>query len=108
MQDAHAGCPTATTANATYNLGPVPPSTTYTITALYAQTETAPGAGKSWVVNVRDNGATVFSCTVSGTDQSCSSTGSVSVAAGHFLQVEMTTANTAANGKWKVLLTFSQ
>jgi signal peptidase I len=105
LVDSHASCPTGTgtAADFSYNFTAIAAGN---VSHLSAQANVAPAAGKSWVVNVLDNGTSVMTCTVAAGSFSCANTGSVAVAAGHFIQVEVTTANSAANAQWKVLLTF--
>jgi hypothetical protein len=105
QEDNHAACPSGTAANFTYNYEVRVAAGT--ISALWAATDVTPAAGKSWVVNVRKNGTSVLSCTVSAGETACAASGSVAVTAGDFLQVVLTTANGAANRKWKTYVTIS-
>ncbi|MDP3703564.1 MAG: hypothetical protein Q8R78_04190 [Candidatus Omnitrophota bacterium] len=59
----------------------------------------APGAGDTWTVTLRKNGAdTGLSCTISGASaQSCTDTGAVSVVAGDRLGVQFVETGSAAN-----------
>jgi hypothetical protein len=99
-----AACPSGTAASFIYNYEV---KATGTLSSVWATTDATPAAGKSWVVNVRKNGTSVLSCTVSAGDTSCEGAGSVSVSAGDFLQVQLTTANGAANKKWKTYVVIS-
>ena len=103
LGDKHAACPTATAADPDYNFIAVAAGNLSRLTAVAS---VAPAVGKSYVVNVLDNGTSVLSCTVAAASNSCANTGSVAVAAGHFIQVQVATANGAANSGWKLLVTF--
>src|SRR5262249_35910286 len=89
------GCEAPTPAN-TYNNskrleGPVPAGGG-TVTNLEVATDTAPGAGKTFVINVQDNttGATLLSCSITVSRKTCTNTGSAPIPAGHYLQVQVT------------------
>ena len=88
-------------ANATYVLGPMPAGGA-TIANLFAVTDTTPTGANTYTVAVLDNGASVFTCTVTSSGPTCSNTGSVSVAAGHYLQVRITNNGAAAAARWRV------
>ncbi len=68
------------------------------ISTLRAYVGRAPGsAGDSWTVTVRKNDAdTSLACTISGSGQSCSASGSVSVSAGDRVGVELIEGGSAA------------
>jgi hypothetical protein len=73
------------------------------VSNLQAQAKSAPAVGKSWLVQVLDNGTPIFSCTVAAGTNTCTNTGApVGVTAGHYLQVKVTTANGAAATGWHV------
>ena len=67
------------------------------VTNLYARINAAaPTMTKKYVVSVLDNGTSVLSCEITAGSTTCINTGSVTVAAGHFLQVSVTLVNGAA------------
>lgn len=80
------------------------------MTALYAQVGVAPGVGKSWALTVRNNATdTALSATISGTNVTGSSTGSVAVANYDNLCLESTPTGTPTSSgtiKWGVNMTF--
>ena len=83
------------TNNRNDHLWPVPVSGK--VDTLRAFVVQAPGSGKSWTVTVRKNNAnTALTCTISGTGQSCTGSGPVSVAAGDRLGVEFVKGGAAA------------
>jgi collagen type I alpha len=99
-----ASCPSGTAASFDYNYEV---RATGTLDALWAELQTAPGTGKTWTVNVRKNGTSVMSCEITGTAVTCETSGSVALAAGDFLQVNVTTAaggSGAASTKWKIIV----
>jgi hypothetical protein len=82
--------------------------------SLWAETDTVPGAGKSWVVTVRVNAiVTTLTCTVSNpaaagqATNACEVSSAVAVLPGDQVDVQLTTANTAAPGHWKTYVTFT-
>jgi hypothetical protein len=103
----HDACPAAVTAN-TYSAddqleGPVPAGGGI-VTNLKATTNTAPGAGQSYLVEVMNNttGATLISCTVTTGNTSCQDTSTTSIAAGEYLQVRIDNQGGASNRMWRV------
>jgi len=65
-----------------------------TLRAFVAQ---APGSGKSWTVTVRKNDAnTTLTCSISGTNQSCTGSGPVSMTAGDRVGVEFVKVGSAS------------
>lgn len=77
-------------------LWPVPADGT--VTGLRAFVGQAPGAGSSWTVRLRKNGANAsLTCTISTSATSCAAAGSGTVAAGDRLGVEFTKSGSAAN-----------
>jgi len=98
----HAACPAAGMSDLVYSDGPVPSGAT--ITSIQAETDAAVVAGKSTTVNVLDNGTSVFTCTLSAGQTTCSNTGSVSVTAGHYLQVRIDT--NSANKQWRITVRY--
>src|SRR5262249_18094362 len=96
-QNTHGAGPAATAASSSAAdtksaEGPVPagggPVTTLVVTS-----NTGPPVGSSYLIEVMDNttGATLLSCSVTPTSSSsCQNTGSVAVAAGHYLQARLT------------------
>ena len=77
------------------------------ISDLQAQIGTAPAAGKSAIVDVLDEtpaGAqsVAMSCTIAATQTTCSNTGTVAIAAGHYLMVQIDGTSTAAASTWRV------
>jgi hypothetical protein len=61
------------------------------ITSLQAYVNQVPGSGDSWTVTLRQNASDAsLSCVISGSSQSCSGTGSVTVASGDRPGVEFT------------------
>jgi hypothetical protein len=101
VETAHAACVSGTAANFTYNFAVLQATT---ISNLYAQFGAAPGGTNTYTANVRDNGATVMSCTVTGTATACSNSTATAVAAGHFLQVQFVRSG-GSNQPVKVALT---
>jgi hypothetical protein len=104
----HVACPAdkATTENGFSTVfdtleGPVP-STGGTVTGLEATIETAPGAGKKDVVEVRDNTKpeTLLTCEITGTATSCKNTGTKAVTVGDYMEVRITTSE--KNTAWRV------
>jgi hypothetical protein len=103
-----AACPAAIpantlSANITLVEGPVPAGGG-TVTNLEATNSST--ASGDWLAEVIDNttGTTLLSCTIlntSGTSPFCQNTGTASVAAGHYLQVKVTT-NSGGNKNWRV------
>ena len=99
-----AACPPTagfSTNTAGYVLGPIP-SGGATISNLYAQSNTTPSGSDTYTVAVLDNGTSVFTCTVTSAAATCTNTGSVSVAAGHYLEVQITNNGAAAAARWRV------
>ena len=73
------------------------PAGATTVSDLQAQVADALGIGNSWHVEILDNGSPIMSCAIFGPlDTACSDTGSVAVAAGHFLQVRVVTLDGAS------------
>ena len=75
-----------------------------TVTNLYAQLNNPPGVGNA-LANVRDNGTIVLSCQITGgIDTTCTAAGPVAVAAGHYLQVQITDGGTGTfvGRQWRV------
>ena len=68
-----------------------------TVSNLQAKAWVTPTAGK-WTVNVLDNGAVILSCEIATNTSTCSNTSSVSVPAGHFLQVRVDKDPTTGDG----------
>ena len=81
-----------------------------TLIKLYASFgDAAATAGITYTIGIRDNGATVMSCSIVGptTDFACTASGPVSVAAGHFIQAQFSAVGVGATGQQpKVALTF--
>jgi hypothetical protein len=74
-----------------------PAPVTATLSSLQAYVNQAPSVGDSWTVTIRKNAAnTSISCVISGTSKSCTSSSSVSVAAGDRIGVQFVEAGTAA------------
>jgi hypothetical protein len=77
------------------------PSSGATVTNLQVRAKTAPTAGNEYTVNVLDNGTVIMSCVVAASNTCGTPTPtSAAVAAGHFLQVQITesTGNPADTG----------
>jgi len=100
--DNHATCPSTAglPADVLYTLGPVPNGGT-TISNLDAQLD-ANAAGSGNKVAVLDNGVEVLSCTVTSGHSTCVNAGSVAVAAGHYLQVQVTNLSGSVSRKYRV------
>ncbi|MBI3321488.1 MAG: hypothetical protein HYZ91_04380 [Candidatus Omnitrophica bacterium] len=70
------------------------------ISVLNAFVAQAPGSGKSWVVTVRKNGTnTSLACTIAGASQSCTGSGTVSIAAADRVGVEFVKSGNAAGSQ---------
>jgi hypothetical protein len=84
-------------------IGPIPASGG-TITNLFVQLDNnVTGTGASWTATVLDNGVpTAVFCTIPTGSQSCTSGASVAIAAGHWLQVKVTSVNGPAGRNWRV------
>ena len=95
---ATAGFPTNA---AGYILGPVPAGGA-TISNLFAHGNTTPTGAQTYTVAVLDNGTSVFTCTVTSAGATCSNAGSVAVAAGHYLEVQITNNGGAPAARWRV------
>jgi hypothetical protein len=67
-------------------------------------TDNAPTGAQTYVGTVVDNttGSTVLSCTITAGNSFCQNTGSVAVAAGHYLEVVITNTGGASNANWRV------
>jgi len=103
----HAACTTATASGQVGLDAVIVPSGGATISKLQVQLDTnAAGSGNK--VTVLDNGsATALTCTVaSGTSTCTDSTDSVSITAGHYLQVKITNNAGAADRKYQVSFRF--
>jgi hypothetical protein len=72
-----------------------------TVSKLFAQID-ANAAGSGNLVSVLDNGTDVFNCTITVGTTTCTNTGSVAVAQGHYLQVKVHNNTGAANRKYRV------
>jgi signal peptidase I len=103
IQANHAACPSGTAANFSYNLGA--PSAV-SLKGLFAELSVSPASGKSWTVSVLDDGTSVLSCDIAAGSTGCTSSASVSIAAGHFVQVQVTPTGAPANSAFKVLVSF--
>lgn len=89
------------------NLGQEGSATDVTLKALYVDLETAPGAGNSYALTVyQDSSPTALSCTVSGTDTTCSDTATIAVANDDLFSIEEvpTSTPTASNIRYGVLV----
>jgi hypothetical protein len=76
-----------------------------TLTNLQVQIDAA-AAGSGNTVDILDNGTAVLSCTVTSGNTTCQNTGSVAVAAGHYLQAKITKNSGAADRKYRVSVRF--
>jgi hypothetical protein len=88
--------------------GPAP-SSGWTFREIQALSGAAPGATKGdYIVTLLDNrSATSLNCHVSGTGTMCNGTGSVTIAQGHFVEVQITyAAPNPPNPTWKVVLVY--
>ena len=95
---ATSGFPTNT---AGYILGPIPAGGA-TISNLFALSNTTPTGAQTYTVAVLDNGVSAFSCTVTSAGATCSNTGSTPIAAGHYLEVQITNNGGAPAARWRV------
>ena len=81
-----------------------------TLIKLYVSFGDTPAAGQSQTITILDNGSsTAMSCSISDptTASGCTASGSVSVAAGHYLQAQFTSVGGSGSGRQaKVALTF--
>ena len=82
-------------------LGPMPAGGA-TISNLFAHSGTTPTGGETYTVEVLDNGASAFSCTVTSAGPTCSNTKSASIAEGDYLEVQITNNGGAADASWRV------
>jgi hypothetical protein len=103
LGNSHATCPAANMADATYSEGPVPLGGGSMVN-LFAQVSATPAAGNTQQVTVLVNGvASTLSCQISNPATTCTAAGPVAVAAGAYLQVEITNvAGTYAGRTWRV------
>ncbi len=77
-----------------------------TISSIWAEINTAPSGTAAWTVTVRKNGLTTagnsLSCTITGpTATACEASGSVAIANGDFLSVQVTSTGSPGNKNWK-------
>jgi hypothetical protein len=98
-------CPSSTSFNFTYNAGPLAAGS---VGNLHAMVSVAPGASRSYTVNVISGGATILSCTIAESDTGCSNINSAAVAAGGFVQVQITGVGNPSARPWKVWLSFGE
>ncbi len=71
------------------------------------EVNTAPAAGKSYLVSVLQNGSSIYSCTIAATTTSCTSTApGVSVHSGDRLQVQIPNNAGAPNKAFKVVFRY--
>jgi hypothetical protein len=84
-----------------YILGPMPAGGA-TISNLYAHGNTTPSGADTYTVAVLDNGTSVLACTVNSSGPTCSNSASVSVAEGHYLEVQITDNGSAVAARWRV------
>ncbi len=74
-----------------------------TVSNLYAEVSTAPTGSQSYTVDVTDNGAAVYSCSITAGNTTCTNTATgASVSAGHRLQVKITNVSSAPNKAFRV------
>ncbi len=73
------------------------PNANLTAQDLSVRTSAAPGVGNSVIVRLRDDGAdTAVTCTVSGTNTTCTSSSSATIAAGSKMSVKLTSTGVIA------------
>ncbi len=73
------------------------PNASLTAQDLSVRTSAAPGVGNSVIVRLRDDGAdTAVACTVSGTNTTCTSSSSATIAAGSKMSVKLTSTGVIA------------
>ena len=99
----HAACPAAGITDTTYSEGPVPLGGG-TMVNLYAQVVVAPATTNTQRATVLVNGvASTLFCEITGPATTCTAAGPVTVAAGAYLQVQITnTSGTYAGRTWRV------
>jgi hypothetical protein len=74
-----------------------------TLTSLWAERNGVLAAGTANTVSVRRNGIAVMSCVASAGETGCAASGSVALAVGDFLQVQiLETTGNPTNVGWKV------
>jgi hypothetical protein len=81
------------------------------VTNLEVTSNATPTTGQTYLVEVEDNtaGTTLLSCTVTSTSSpagSCQNTGTASVTAGHYLQVQVTNGGGAPGKAFRVTVRY--
>src|SRR5262249_61835658 len=79
------------------------PSNGSVVANLYAEGSAAPTGSQSYTVDVTDNGAAIYSCSITAGNTSCTNTNSgVNVSSGHRIQVKITNVSSAPKAKFRM------